>query len=268
VLRYGGDVLQNVLSTISDAFTRAKGSGELQRAFGAAIKDMVLTPTEIAELRAIVTSHKLTADEVQTIGEGVLREAITLSKADGQFSDAELKTLQDIATLTQVPQQTLAGMVAQLGVQRKMYELSQGRIAPIPNPGIQLRAGENPYWSTPVRLYEERVVRRETVGRSSGMTFRIMRGVSYRVGGSRGHSVPVTASVEVARGNLTITDQRLVFMGDRQTVIVALDDVVGVDPYTNAITVHAEKRKQPVQFFYQNTEEAEFVAQVIAYVLR
>ena len=48
----------------------------------------------------------------------------------------------------------------------------------------------------------------------------------------------------------------------------ALDDVLGVDPYTNAIVLHVERLKQPAQFRYHNTESAELVAQMLAYVLR
>lgn len=261
-------MFKQLMDSISDSLKHAQGSAELQRVFTAAIADLVLTPTEISALRSVVTTHGLTTEEVRAIGEHILRQAITQAKADGAVSDTELKTLHDIIALTQIPTQTAGALLATFAVQRKMYELSRGVLAPIANAGIQLRAGEQAFWMTAVRLFEERVVRRETVGRSSGVTFRIMRGVSYRIGGSRGHSVPVTASVEVARGNLVITDARLVFLGDRQTVTIALDDVVGVDPYTNAIVVHAEKRKQPVQFFYQQLEEAEFVAQVIAHVLR
>lgn len=261
-------MFKQLVHSISDAFKHSQGIAELQRVFTAALSDLVLSPAEINALRSVVTTHGLTTDEVRAIGENVLRQAIAQAKADGTVSDAEMKTLQDIIALTQIPAQTAGALLATLAVQRKMYELSRGVLAPIADPGIQLRGAEQAYWLTAVRLFEERVVRRETVGRSSGVSFRIMRGVSYRIGGSRGHSVPVTASVEVARGNLVITDMRLVFLGDRQTVTIALDDVVGVDPYTNAIVIHAEKRKQPVQFFYQNLEEAEFVAQVIAHVLR
>lgn len=261
-------MFQKLLDSVSDTIDRAKGSVEFVRVFEAAIADMQLSPTEIAALRTIVTDHGLTADDVRFHGEQVLKNAITRAKVDGMVTDAEQKTLDDIIALTQIPPQTAGGLLAQLALQRKMYALSRGVITPIANPGIQLRAGENVYWATPVGQYEERVVRRETVGRSSGVSFRIARGVSYRVGGSRGQSVPVTAMVEIARGNLVITDARVVFLGDRQTVAIDLDDIVGMNPYTNAIVIHTQKRKQPVQFTYRNPDEAEFVAQVLAYALR
>jgi hypothetical protein len=47
-----------------------------------------------------------------------------------------------------------------------------------------------------------------------------------------------------------------------------VDDIIGVDPYTNAIVIHAEKLKQPMQFRYLNAESAELVAQIVAFVMR
>ncbi len=261
-------MFQQLVNSVKDALRRSQGKEALRDLFKTSIADMVLTPTEIQLLRAEVSAHGLTVEDVREVGTSILKDAVSTAKSDGLVTDAELKTIDDIVALTQITSPTVGEILSTLMIQRKMYELSQGIIAPIANIGVQLRAGEVGYWSEPVGLYEEKVIRRDTVGGSRGVSFRIMRGVSYRFGASRGHSVPVTATVEVARGDLVITSERIVFKGDRRTAIIAVDDIIGVDPYTNAITIHAEKLKLPMQFRYINTDAAELVAQIVAYAMR
>ncbi len=261
-------MFQKLVDSIKESLQRSQGKDALRELFKTAIADMVLTPQEIHALRFEVTTHGLTADDVREVGTRILQDAAAAAKTDGQLSDSELKTINDIVALTQIPPQTVGELLSTLHTQRKIYELSRGVITPITLAGVQLKGGELAYWSEPVGLFEEKVIRRETVGGNRGISFRIARGVSYRFGSSRGHSVPVTATVEVARGDLVITSQRVIFKGDRKTMTIALDDVIGVDPYTNAVIIHAERLKQPAQFRYHNTESAELVAQMLAYVMR
>jgi hypothetical protein len=67
-------------------------------------------------------------------------------------------------------------------------------------------------------LVEPRRLPGQWVGRSQGVSFRVMKGVNYRIGGSRGtfqqgEEVPTA----IDTGTLTLTNQRIVFQGTRQT---------------------------------------------------
>jgi hypothetical protein len=169
--------------------------------------------------------------------------------------------------LTNVPNETLGELLSVLFVQRRLYEVSQGRLTPITVTGLNLYANEKAYWAEPVTLYENKMVRRESVGRSHGVSLRIMRGVSYRIGGSKGQSMPIYEDVAVAQGQLIFTNQRVVFKGDRRTMMVMLKDVIGADPYTNAIVMHTNTSKQPLNFHYVRPESAELVAQILTQLL-
>ena len=261
-------MFQQLIDSVKDAMRRTQGKEALRAIFRDAISDMVLTPHEIQLLRSEVATHGLSADDVREVGTAVLTDAVVFAKADGLVTDTDMKTINDIVALTQVSSTTVGELIGTMKLQRKMYELTRGVITPLTDAGIQLRAGELAYWVEQVGLYEEKVIRRETVGGNRGVSVRIMRGVSYRFGSSKGQSVPITATVEVARGELVITSQRIVFKGDRRTATIAVDDIIGVDPYTNAIVIHAEKLKQPMQFRYLNAESAELVAQIVAFVMR
>jgi hypothetical protein len=55
------------------------------------------------------------------------------------------------------------------------------------------------------------------VGGYSGVSLRIMRGVTYHVGGSHGHYIPgPDVPAPIAQGTVTVTNERVVFQSDQQ----------------------------------------------------
>lgn len=261
-------MIHQLIQTIKQSLARAQHVEAVRQAFVAAVVDLHLDAKEIAALRAEVSQHQLTADEVREIGMHVLHDVALRVKQDGVVTDGEMALIQQIVQLTQVPSNQLGDIMATFYLQRKMYEVSQGKLTPITVNGVNLLTGEHAFWSESVTLYEERVVRREMVGRSQGVNIRIMRGVSYRIGGSRGQSMPVYGDVPIASGALILTNQRVIFKGDKKSIALQWHDVIGIDPYTNAITIHSAKTKQPLRFFYVRNESSELVAQIASYLMK
>jgi hypothetical protein len=67
-------------------------------------------------------------------------------------------------------------------------------------------------------LVESRRGQSHYIGGYSGFSFRIAKGVRYHVGGTRGHYEPgAEAPTVIDTGTATITDQRVVFQGAKQT---------------------------------------------------
>jgi hypothetical protein len=83
---------------------------------------------------------------------------------------------------------------------------------------LQLRRGERAFYVVSnAALVEPRRAPGQWVGRSSGWSFRVARGVYYRVGASRGTYVPGQEQQTVVDyGTATITNQRATFQGGRQ----------------------------------------------------
>lgn len=54
-------------------------------------------------------------------------------------------------------------------------------------PGLLLKTGELPFWSGTAALIEPRVQQGHFVGKSTGVSLRVAKGVNYRVGGMRGN---------------------------------------------------------------------------------
>ena len=118
-----------------------------------------------------------------------------------------------------------------------------GRIAPLPTCAIFLKPGEQAALEVDAQLLKE-VMEREIQGRSSGYSFHITKGLTYRTGQFRGRSVVVGSHLEVAdSGTMTVTTKRAVFKGLRQTAESDLRKLVGINVFDDGIQLHVSNRK-------------------------
>ena len=108
-------------------------------------------------------------------------------------------------------------------------QIDAGMFPEVANPPVNLQFGEKAYFVVDAQLLEERVVGRQYQGGSHGVSFRIMKGVSYRVGASRGRSVPVRGVVPVSTGCFCITSQRLIFAGNVKSFAVDRRKILSTD---------------------------------------
>jgi hypothetical protein len=112
------------------------------------------------------------------------------------------------------------------------------------NVNIILKPGEAAYYHAPSALRETRAVRYATWG---GPSFRVCRGVSFRVGASRSSSEQEWTKVD--DGILTVTNKRLIFNGSKADRVVPLSKIVSVtDDGISAVEVTAENRQKSMVF--------------------
>ena len=84
-----------------------------------------------------------------------------------------------------------------------------------------------------VKGYEEKTGRKY-VGGSSGVSMRVCKGVYYRVGASKGHSIEYQYQNDLGRGVFIITNKNLYFIGDKQ-VKMGISKVLSYKPYSDGI---------------------------------
>ena len=92
-----------------------------------------------------------------------------------------------------------------------------------------------------IALWEARAVRISSGG-YGGPSFRVTRGVSFRVGAFSSQSSSYSDLTQIDRGRLTVTNQRLVFSGLKRTSEVNLAKIVSIEPYSDGIAVQATGR--------------------------
>jgi hypothetical protein len=133
--------------------------------------------------------------------------------------------------------------------------------------GINLQRGEIDYFSIAADMLEERVVRSNYVGGSRGVSIRLVKGVSYRVGQSRGHIESERALVSVSSGQLTITNQRLIFTGDRKSVNAPLPKIMNLEMFSDGLRFSLTNRQRPVTLRFFTPQSTELAGMYISRML-
>ena len=118
-----------------------------------------------------------------------------------------------------------------------------------------------------VRYLEQRT-KREIVGRSVGTSVRVAKGVSVRLGQSRG--TPVESDVIEDRGSglMAVTTKHIYFNGDRSfrinfSKIVSVDEAWLDYPFGRAVSVTRDRASQQPEFFVVGEPHTEFVYELL-----
>jgi hypothetical protein len=113
-------------------------------------------------------------------------------------------------------------------------EIKAGRLPQLNVDTIILSQGEYCHFVDKASLTIEKNVTTHYEGRSSGWSFRVMKGLSYRIGGFRG--VPVREIVQdYTKGILYITNRRIIFVAQANGFDKKIKNITAVVPYSNAV---------------------------------
>jgi hypothetical protein len=123
--------------------------------------------------------------------------------------------------------------------------LRAGRSNIPPPPNVILRDGELVFLVTSGVAVEEKVVRREYAGGSRGVSIRVAKGVSFRVGNSRGHSVPISELVPISEGQLIITSLRVIFQGNPKSFADPIEKLIDIGPGVDGLRYSVMNRTKP-----------------------
>jgi hypothetical protein len=136
--------------------------------------------------------------------------------------------------------------------QLAIAKANDGRLSAIEDPHVMTKKNEVVHLEMIAGLMKE-VTLREFRGGSTGFSFRIAKGVRYRTGNFRGHSVVVGTELQVAdSGPLAVTSSRIVFLGQRKTVEIPYSKLLGVEVFTDGVRFSASNRQNAPLFKVEN----------------
>jgi hypothetical protein len=105
-------------------------------------------------------------------------------------------------------------------------------------------------------------IRTSYVGRSQGVSVRLMRGVYYRVGGFRGEPIRTEYLSEEGTGNLTITTHNVYFVAPRKAFKLPIQKIISVQLYSDGIEILRDGASaKPAVFLI---DDAPFAANLLA----
>ena len=85
-----------------------------------------------------------------------------------------------------------------------------------------------------VTLHQQKV-KKEYVGRTHGMSFRIMKGVYYRTGGFKGHPVETTVMQKIGTGSVCFTDKNIYLACPEKSLKIPYNKILSLDSYSNGV---------------------------------
>jgi ribosomal protein L40E len=167
--------------------------------------------------------------------------------AGGGVSDAEQRKIDEIKRQREIKE---AEAVKNRDINEFINGLQKG-IAKIDSntnsPIILKRNEETSLIMHNITLREPRAVR-QTVGGYGGPTFRMAKGVSFRLGAVSARSESHEELKNIDQGTLVLTNKRLIFIGSKRTTNIDLTKIVAIEPYKDGIGSQREN-KQKTEYY-------------------
>ncbi|MFN4162102.1 MAG: hypothetical protein ACK4FW_09030 [Stenotrophomonas sp.] len=114
--------------------------------------------------------------------------------------------------------------------------------------GLNLQKGEQIIWAFPQTEYLEDKTKRTYVGRSHGVSVRVMKGVYYRTGAFKGHPVEHTERVSHGAGLMVLTNKHIYYHGAK-AFRIPFSKIVSYEPFSNGIGVTRDAANAKMQSF-------------------
>ena len=165
----------------------------------------------------------------------MLNQATDNYTKDGLLSDSEQQRIDEYVS-------TLGLSLPAPIAQDKILKQIQSGITPQTNfrAPILLGKDEMVLWCYDgVTMWQEKV-KREMIGRHSGFSFRVMKGVTYRTGGFKGHPVEHSYMDNAGTGSLYITNKHIIFHSAERSIKIPYKKIIGLNPYQDGMGVQQD----------------------------
>lgn len=228
------------------------------------VSDLIVTDQEIEEIDGFIDNCELDSKELGNIVTDALMEAVKIAMSDRRISSEELSALEKMCIRLGFSPDFYQNIQREFGIYHLLDQVEKGFLPTIKTNNLILQESEIAHFDMSAFLMEEKVVSKQFVGRSQGVSIRIMKGVSYRVGSSRGNLLTETGFVNVSDGDLVITNRRIVFSGNRKSFNSNLEKILDIRLYKDALQISVSNRQKPVTFGMYSSEQVELAGATIS----
>jgi hypothetical protein len=241
-----------------------------QKAFASKLlayaEDGKITAEEIEDIERQQATLSISEVEMNEIRIKAYKSAYDAIKRDGTITSEEEEELSKIQKYFKIPDQDIEPTKKELARFRLLREIATGNIPEVTVTNMVVQKGEKAYWAEVGKILEERVIRRRYEGGSHGVSIRIAKGLSYRVGAHRGQLIADSAVVPVSYGELVITNKRIVFKGDKKSFSLKLEKILNIEFYSDGVNMSEESGKHRVVQFNES-RNMDIIGSIISYAI-
>ncbi len=236
-----------------------------------AVADGTLPPGKKAYLDSVAARLDMSPQERAAANTHAIERMIQQAINENAVNPPQMARINSAGKCLAVDSKSLSpSITARLNHVLQMQQIAAGHlpVLPVGTTPLSLQAGEDAHFATNCHVTQEKVVGREYHGHSGGPSFRICRGVSYRLGSYSGRSVPITKDVVVSRGLLILTSKRAVYLADKIGFNADWSKVNAVVPYSNAIEFYFTNKQNASRLLYDQHEDASYIEAICAHLLK
>lgn len=204
-------------------------------------KDGKITEKEIAYIEQLAEEYGLEEKDLQKVNVSAYKAAFNAILKDGILTEDEEYNIYFIQNFLEIDDKKIKNELQILQHHAQLREIQKGNLPIIDYMGIILQNNELIHFLIPAQILEERVVSKEYQGGSSGVSIRIAKGVSFRLGQHKGKMVSKSAIIPVDSGSFIVTNKRIMFKGKNKSYAYPFSQLIGFSVYTDGIEISTNK---------------------------
>jgi hypothetical protein len=237
------------------------GKKVLEQLSKIAYEDLVLTPEEEAKIYCLAEALQISKADVKNLKKNVALEkmdsAIKVVLEDNQYTDEELKQIQEIRTKLNLSEEelNLKGIQKQLDYFRKIYLIEKGEI-PVIESSISFSEKEKIYWEKEAVRLEFNPTEKFLENR--GFIVKVTRAEEFQIGKSRKQILEATGKGRF-EGKLFITSQRIIFVQKIRPFFLKYEDLVEMEIFRNGVCLYDTKKNSALLEFPNEDEMFPFL---------
>lgn len=222
----------------------------------------------VAQIKKVAEAGFVDSHEMQTAVADGWSFSVDQALDDGVLTEEEEASLWKIADqfslLDKVEVSEAEGRVKKGAILRNMLNGVMPEPDTLAYTPFNLQKSEKIIWLFPDTDYYEKKKQTQYVGGTQGMSFRVAKGVYYRVGGFKGERVETYETTHADTGLLGITNKHIYFTGPEKSFRIRFDKIVSFQPYRDGIGLQRDAASAKPQLFV--TEDGWFTYNLIVNV--
>lgn len=214
--------------------------------------DGKITDTELERINQLAQQYNIEQKDFNKVKIDAFQMAFKAVMSDGVLTRAEMDNILEVQQVLQVFDHEIPKEYAVLKLHQELREIQDGRLPTIHIGGLILKDNEIAHFAIQANLVEEKVVSRTYQGGSAGVSFRVAKGVTFRVGNQRGKMVSQTGLVDVDSGYFIMTNKRFMFKGSKKSFAYTFKQLVGYTVYNDGMHLHSSRGATRLLRFMQD----------------
>lgn len=223
-----------------------------------------LSKEEMDDIEESCKQLSLSLNNLKGVSTEAYRRALSAVSLTGNVTMRKEEELNQIQDFFNIPNVNLIHEKEELAHLRILAEIRDGNLPVLNSVEIVLQKEEQAYWSEPSSLIEQQVVGRHYEGGSQGFSFRIAKGVTYRVGSQRGQLITDKRLVKVSSGSLIFTNKRLIFTGQLKSFDIKLNKVLSVSFAHDGMIFTTGNRENPYLVQFKSQKNVEIIQAILS----